>query len=34
MFIVGNIKKDKNLYNICYILCVIEIDKHGWLNLL
>ena len=34
MFIVGNIKKDKNLYYIFYIFFVIEIDKHRWLNLL
>jgi len=32
---VGVNKKDKNLYYICYIVCVIEINKHcGLLGLL
>jgi len=34
MFIVGVIKKDKNLYHICYIDDVIEKDKHSLMSLL
>jgi hypothetical protein len=34
MFIVGVIKKDKNLYYIWYIVGVFEIDKLDLLSLL
>jgi len=32
MFIIDLIKKDKNLYYICYIVSVIEIYVHRFVN--